>query len=174
MLLYMDFICYSYWSICILATFNQSRDFYHTLYSVLPIYRGRVYRGIGYSVVACWTPFFSAHERDVFHEIAVTPWTHFAGGNFSQNLLTAKAVVPRFAADNFSRNQLWPTCQCGRQFFTKSAHCESRCSQVCWRQFFAKSTLAYLSMRAVTHAVRWSAKLSGAMTPPLCRKVGSG
>ena len=27
-------------------------------YSVLPIYHGRVYRGIGYIVVACWTPFF--------------------------------------------------------------------------------------------------------------------
>ena len=27
-------------------------------YSVLPVYHGRVYRGIGYIVVACWTPFF--------------------------------------------------------------------------------------------------------------------
>ena len=27
-------------------------------YSVSPIYRGRVYRGIGYIAVACWTPFF--------------------------------------------------------------------------------------------------------------------
>ena len=27
-------------------------------YSVLPIYRGRVYRGIGYIAVACWTPIF--------------------------------------------------------------------------------------------------------------------
>ena len=27
-------------------------------YSVLPINRGRVYRGIGYIAVACWTPFF--------------------------------------------------------------------------------------------------------------------
>ena len=27
-------------------------------YSVSPIYRGRVYRGIGYIAVACWTPYF--------------------------------------------------------------------------------------------------------------------
>ena len=44
---------------------------------------------------------------------------------------------------------------------------------VCWRQFFAKSTRAYLSMRAGTHAVRWAATLGGALTPPLCRRVGS-
>ena len=30
-----------------------------TLYSVSPIYRGRLYRGIGYIAVACWTPFFA-------------------------------------------------------------------------------------------------------------------
>ena len=41
------------------------------------------------------------------------------------------------------------------------------------RQFFAKPTLAYLSMRAGTHAVRWSAMPGGALTPPLCRRVGS-
>ena len=41
------------------------------------------------------------------------------------------------------------------------------------RQFFAKPTLAYLSMRAGTHAVRWSATPGGALTPPLCRRVGS-
>ena len=63
-------------------------------YSVSPIYRGRVYRGIGYIAVACWTPFFGAQERDIFREIAVTPWTQFAGDNFSRNLLTAIAFVP--------------------------------------------------------------------------------
>ena len=30
-------------------------------YSVLPIYPGRVYRGTGYYMVACWTPFFSTY-----------------------------------------------------------------------------------------------------------------
>ena len=44
---------------------------------------------------------------------------------------------------------------------------------VCWRQFFAKSTQAYLSMRAGTHAVRWAATLGGALTPPLCHRAGS-
>ena len=34
-----------------------------------------------------------------------------------------------------------------------------------WRKFFAKSTRAYLSMRAGTHAVRWAAMLGGALTP---------
>ena len=64
-----------------------------TGYSVLPIYRGRVYRRIGYIAVACWTPFFGAEEHDIFREIAVTPWTQFAGHNFSQNFLTAIAFV---------------------------------------------------------------------------------
>ena len=62
-------------------------------YSVLPIYRGRVYRGIGYIAVARWTPFFGAQECDIFREIAVTPWTQFAGDDFSWNLLTAIAFV---------------------------------------------------------------------------------
>ena len=44
--------------------------------------------------------------------------------------------------------------------------------QVCRRQFFAKSSQAYLSMRAGTHAVWWSATIGGALTPPLCRRVG--
>ena len=117
-------------------------------YSVSPIYRGRVYRGIGYIAVACWTPFFCppisrilqtwCPRAQYFREIAVTPCIQFAGDNFSRNLLTAIAFVP-----------------------------------VRWRQFFAKSTRAYLSMRAGTHAVRWAATLGGALTPPLCRRVGS-
>ena len=82
-------------------------------YSVSPIYRGRVYRGIGYIAVACWTPFFGAQERDIFREIAVTPWTQFAEDNFSRNLLTAITFVPSSPERFFSRNQLWPTCQCG-------------------------------------------------------------
>ena len=69
------------------------------------------------------------------------------------------AVTPciQFAGDNFSRNLL-----------TAIAFVPVR-----WRQFFAKSTRAYLSMRAGTHAVRWAAMLGGALTPPLCRRVGS-
>ena len=86
-------------------------------YSVNPIYRGRVYRGIGYIAVACWTPFFGAQERDIFREIAVTPWIQFAGDNFSRNLLTAIAFVlgPRetiFRETNSSLpvNAGWNTC----------------------------------------------------------------
>ena len=62
-------------------------------YSVLLIYRGRVYHGIGYIAVACWTPFFATQECDIFCEIAVTPWTQLAGDNFSRNLVTAIAFV---------------------------------------------------------------------------------
>ena len=86
-------------------------------YSVSPIYRGRVYRGIGYIAVACWTPFFGAQERDIFREIAVTPRTQFAGDNFSRNLLTAIAFVPGspetiFREINFGLpvNAGWNTC----------------------------------------------------------------
>ena len=87
-------------------------------YSVSPIYRGRVYRGIGYIAVACWTPFFfGAQERDIFREIAVTLWTQFAGDNFSRNLLTAIAFVPGSPETIFREinsglpvNAGWNTC----------------------------------------------------------------
>ena len=81
--------------------------------------------------------------------------------NFAQerDIFHEIAFTPciQFAGDNFSRNLL-----------TAIAFVPVR-----WRQFFAKSTLAYLSMRAGTHAVRWAATLGGALTPPLCRRVGS-
>ena len=94
-------------------------EFYHfdSRYSVSPIYRGRVYRGIGYIAVACWTPFFGAQERDIFREIAVTPWTQFAGDNFSRNLLTVIAFVPgsqetifREINSSLPVNAGWNTC----------------------------------------------------------------
>ena len=88
-----------------------------TQYSVLPIYRGCVYRGIGYIAVACWTPFFGAHECYIFREIAVTPGSLFVGDNFSRNKLTAIAFVlgPRetiFRETNSSLpvNAGWNTC----------------------------------------------------------------
>ena len=80
-------------------------------YSALPIYRGRVYRGIGYIAVACWTPFFDPPISRILQT-----WH------------------PR--ARYFSRNR------------GNSLH------PIRGRQFFAKSTQAYLSMRAGTHAVR--------------------
>ena len=91
---------------------------YHTvIYSVLPIYHGRVYRGIGYIAVAYWTPFFGAQERDIFLEIAVTPLAHFGGDNFLRNLLTAIAFCSRsqetiFREINWSLtvNAGWNTC----------------------------------------------------------------
>ena len=90
---------------------------WRTVYSVSPIYRGRVYRGIGYIAVACWTPFFGAQEGDIFREIAVTPWIQFVGDNFSPNLLTVIAFVlcPRetiFRETNSSLpvNAGWNTC----------------------------------------------------------------
>ena len=87
------------------------------IYSVSPIYRGRVYRGIGYNAVACCTPFFGAQEHDIFREIAVTPWTQFAGDNFSRNLLTAITFVPgspetifRGINSGLPVNAGWNTC----------------------------------------------------------------
>ena len=47
------------------------------------IYRGRML-----------DPIFWRKERDIFREIAVTPWTQFAGDNFSRILLNAIAFVP--------------------------------------------------------------------------------
>ena len=80
-------------------------------------------------------------------------------GAQERNIFREIAVTPciQFTGDNFSRNLL-----------TAIAFVPVR-----WRQFFAKSTRAYLSMPAGTHAVRWAATLGGALTPPLCRRVGS-
>ena len=61
--------------------------------------------------------FFGAQERDIFREIAVTPWTQFAGDNFSRNLLTAIAFVPGSPETIFREinsgppvNTGWNTC----------------------------------------------------------------
>ena len=66
----------------------------------------------------------------------------------------------------FSRNR-------GNSIFREICSPRSPLFSVRGRQFFAKPTLAYLSMRAGTHAVWWSATPGGALTPPLCRRVGS-
>ena len=83
-------------------------------YSVSPIYRGRVYREIGYIAVACWTPFFWRPRARYF---SVTPWTQFAWDNFSRNLLTAIAFVPGSLETIFREinsglpvNAGWNTC----------------------------------------------------------------
>ena len=88
------FVCFGFFEVFRAFFLHVLRYQFETWYSVSPIYRGRVYRGIGYIAVAWWTPFFGAQERDIFREIAVTPWTQFAGDNFSPNLLTAIAFVP--------------------------------------------------------------------------------
>ena len=73
-------------------------------YSVSPIYRGHMYRGIGYITVACWIPFFCP--------------------SISQILQTL-----RQRARYFSRNRgnfLHSIRR--RQFFAESAHRDSLCS----------------------------------------------
>ena len=73
--------------------------------------------------------------------------THFANfcrrGGQERDIFREIVVTPciQFAGDNFSRNLL-----------TVKTFVPVRRSQ-----FFAKSTRAYLSMRAGTHAVRWAA-----------------
>ena len=61
--------------------------------------------------------FFDAQERDIFREIAVTPWTQFAGDNFSRSMLTAIAFVPGSPKTIFREinsglpvNAGWNTC----------------------------------------------------------------
>ena len=93
-------------------------------YSVSPIYRGRVYRGIGYIAVACWTPFLATHFADmtlksaIFRVITVIPWTPFAGDSFSRNLLTADAFDParrrQFSAKS-ALGQSGLSVKCGRE-----------------------------------------------------------
>ena len=80
-------------------------------------------------------------------------------GNQEHDIFHEIMVTPwtQFARDNISRNLL-----------TTMAYVPIR-----RRQFFTKSTQAYLSMRAGTHAVQWSTTLSWELTSPLCHRVGS-
>ena len=73
-------------------------------YSVSPIYRGRVYHGIGYIAVACWTPFFSPPISRILQT-----WRPRAR-YFSQNGVNSLHSIH------------------GRHFFAKSAHRDSLCS----------------------------------------------
>ena len=73
-------------------------------YSVLPIFRGRVYRGIGYIAVACWTPFFCPPISRILQT-----W-HPRARYFSRNRGNSLHSIR------------------GRQFFAKSAHHDSLCS----------------------------------------------
>ena len=73
-------------------------------YSVSPIYRGRVYRGIGYIAVACWTPFFCPPISWILQ--TWRPRARYFSRNRGNSLHSIR----------------------GRQFFAKSAHRDSLCS----------------------------------------------
>ena len=95
------------WAVGIfLQLYGKNRPGYirSALYSVSPIYRGRVYRGIGYIAVACWTPFFCPP--------------------ISQILQTWR---PRARYFSWNRGNSLHSIR-GRQFFAKSAHRDSLCS----------------------------------------------
>ena len=76
----------------------------YPLYSVSPIYRGRVYRGIGNIAVPCWTPIFLPTDFANFAVVAPKSVIFFAKPSNSLHLIR------------------------GRQFFAKSAHHDSLCS----------------------------------------------
>ena len=82
-------------------------------YSVSPIYRGRVYRGIGYIAVACWTPFFWRPRARYFSRNRGNSLDPIHGRQLFAKSAHRDSLCSRFAGDNFSRNQLKPTCQCG-------------------------------------------------------------
>ena len=86
---------------------------YICTYSVSPIYRGRVYRGIGYIAVACWTPFFWRPRARYFSRNRGNSLDPIRGRQFFAKSAHRDSLCSRFAGDNFSRNQLKPTCQCG-------------------------------------------------------------
>ena len=78
-------------------------------YSVSPIYRGRVYRGIGYIAVACWTPFFWRPRARYFSRNRGNTLDPIRGRQFFAKSAHRDSLCSRFDGDNFSRNQLWPT-----------------------------------------------------------------
>ena len=102
-------------SLCLNSWYEFMRDKNrgHAWYSVSPIYRGRVYRGIGYIAVACWTPFFWRPRPRYFSRNRDNTLDPIRGRQFFAKSAHRDSLCSRFAGDNFSRNQLWPTCQCG-------------------------------------------------------------
>ena len=96
-----------------LQSYRGSEKAIVSLYSVSPIYRGRVYRGIGYIAVACWTPFFWRPRARYFSWNRGNTLDPIRGRQFFAKSAHRDSLCSRFAGDNFSRNQLWPTCQCG-------------------------------------------------------------
>ena len=96
-----------------LTTCNHNHDIFSLpfsvaefpdIYSVSPIYRGRVYRGIGYIAVACWTPFFCPTISRILQTWC--PRVRYFSRNRGNSLHSIR----------------------GRQFFAKSAHSDSLCS----------------------------------------------
>ena len=84
-----------------------------SIYSVSPLYRGRVYRGIGYIAVACWTPFFWRPRVRYFSRNRGNTLDPIRRRQFFAKSAHRDSLCSRFAGDNFSRSQLWPTCQYG-------------------------------------------------------------
>ena len=95
-----------------------SRSFGHfeSGYSVLPIYPGGVYGGIGYIAVACLTPFFWRPRARHFLRNRGNSLDPICRRQFFAKSAHRDSLYSWFAGDNFSRNQLnagWNTC-CAR------------------------------------------------------------
>ena len=106
------------WLVCLINFLSKRHAIIRWLsgklwYSVSPIYRGRVYRGIGYIAVACWTPFFWRPRARYFLRNRGNTFDPIRGRQFFAKSAHRDSLCSRFAGDNFSQNQLWPTCQCG-------------------------------------------------------------
>ena len=73
---------------------------------VLPIYHGRVYRGIGYIAVACWTPFFWCPRTQYFSWNRSNSLDPIHGRQFFAKCAHHDRLCSQFAGDNFSQNKL--------------------------------------------------------------------
>ena len=105
-------MCNSEWNVIRYGNFNWNKSGVKRLntlghldqYSVSPIYRGRVYRRIGYIAVACWTPFFCPPISRILQ--TWRPRARYFSWNRGNSLHSIR----------------------GRQFYAKSAHRDSLCS----------------------------------------------
>ena len=111
-------------------------------YSVSPIYRG-----IGYIVVACWTPFFCPPISRILQTWC--PRVRYFLRNRGNSLHSIR----------------------GRQFFAKSAHRDSPCS--CSLETIFREINSSLPVNAGWNTCCAMGTRGGALTPPLCRRVGS-
>ena len=122
------------------------------------IYINIIHKNLWYSV----SPIYRSRVYRRIGYIAVACWSQFFGDH-ERDIFREIAVTlwTQFAGNIF------------REICSPRYSLCSRSRETIVAKSTPARTLAYLSMRAGTHAVRWPGTLGGPLTLPLCHRVGS-